>query len=70
MKILNGHVKMRMYLGSYKVKFDDLRGPPSKRTTIVLQRCRHDIKRGGAWSLRWEISSGKNSETFYFLKKV
>ena len=30
---------------------------------------RNDFQSGGASSLRWEIRSGKNSETCFFMKK-
>ena len=46
----------------------------NERTDCFLkgrkQRRRNDFQRGGALSLRSEVSSGKNSKTRYFMKKL
>ena len=37
---------------------------------LPLQRRRKDFQSGGAWSLRLEISPGRYTETYYFMKRV
>ena len=37
--------------------------------SALIQKRRNDVQNRGAWLLISEMSSGKNSETCYFLKK-
>ena len=43
-------------------------GPPSSALDIQ-QESGNDFQRGEAWSLRFDINLGKNSDTCYLLKK-